>query len=207
MRPTGKINRIANWVLRALAVAWLVAFLAVIILWIRSYQGKTIAGPGETIARMGHHGFEITSMRGEATIETYWGWPSEHSLEWIVGVRHLATVGDNAYRVWANNTALGYQIGSLKITHGTTTLLPQLSSNGDSRNMVVVQHEIVQMPYWMLIVFFMLILVWPAVRFSRVVLARHRLRKHLCVACGYDLRASPGRCPECGTPDETPPLC
>ncbi len=49
--------------------------------------------------------------------------------------------------------------------------------------------------YWPVILFAL----WPAWR----LLPRHRRRKRkklgLCVKCGYDLRASKERCPECGT--------
>jgi hypothetical protein len=54
-------------------------------------------------------------------------------------------------------------------------------------------------PYWP---FILICLIPPSVLLMRALVQRRRLRRSqdgLCIKCGYDLRASPGRCPECGT--------
>jgi hypothetical protein len=40
--------------------------------------------------------------------------------------------------------------------------------------------------------------IWAGLQIRRARLTRGRRRLGLCLACGYDLRHSPGRCPECG---------
>jgi hypothetical protein len=53
------------------------------------------------------------------------------------------------------------------------------------------------LPHWFLLVVFLLLPTW------RLALGiRDYRRKHgdRCISCGYDLRVSTGRCPECGTP-------
>jgi hypothetical protein len=51
-------------------------------------------------------------------------------------------------------------------------------------------------PHWFLLILTTVPAGWV---FSRVLRARHRRRRRLCPACAYDIRATPSRCPECGT--------
>jgi hypothetical protein len=53
----------------------------------------------------------------------------------------------------------------------------------------------IQIPYWAAFAGALLLPTWGVFRF---IFRRHRELQSLCMRCGYDLRASPDRCPECG---------
>jgi hypothetical protein len=59
----------------------------------------------------------------------------------------------------------------------------------------VTRHRLVVVPYWSLLSVFAVV---PIARLVQRSHTRRRRRSGHCAACGYDLRATPERCPECG---------
>ncbi len=54
---------------------------------------------------------------------------------------------------------------------------------------------VVGAPHWLFAAMAVAQLAWGLRRFSR---KNRRRKRGLCIQCGYDLRATPERCPECG---------
>lgn len=56
-------------------------------------------------------------------------------------------------------------------------------------------HEVIGFPYWMIVIATAPL---PGMRAAHWMRRRRRASRGLCLACGYDLRMTPERCPECG---------
>jgi hypothetical protein len=79
-------------------------------------------------------------------------------------------------------------------------MLATLESLGSRQLSQPMQFWAVSVPLWLLVVVFGIL---PGIRVIRMIFARIKRhgaqQKGHCTQCGYDLRASKDRCPECGT--------
>jgi hypothetical protein len=76
-------------------------------------------------------------------------------------------------------------------------LAGMMSSSSGGRPMLATRFRIYAAPWW---VFVVVTAILPGAMLVRHRKIRRRARTGQCIDCGYDLRASPDRCPECGAP-------
>jgi hypothetical protein len=178
------MRRLVRWVFNCLAAASLLLCLATAVLWVRSYwvrddfDAVRPAVPDyEYNLALIRYGCSVTSNEG-----FFYGWigcsdppRDQPAPPWNFRLSQMA----------ADSPEL---LPRFEFATGRET------SEGHAFNM---WHWLV--PTWSLVLAFAVLPTIVAFRQIRAVRRRRRRsRLGLCPACGYDLRATPDRCPECG---------
>jgi hypothetical protein len=177
------MRRLLRWTFNTLAAASLLLCLATAGLWVRSYwvydwfyaERREVGEDGQGSA-ISHYDCTVVSYRGRIGGSIGWSErPEGHSTPpWEFEFGHPS----RRFAELATDSRL-------RITHaifGGYTFTEQ--------------HWAV--PAWALVSAFAVLPLIVTLRQVRTVRRRQRARLGCCPACGYDLRATPERCPECG---------
>jgi len=191
------MRRLLRWAFSGAAVLSALLFVATCALWVRSYISSDAL---------------MFTTRGSA-LKTY-----------AIGSEHWRVVSLFSTMEFFGDANLlkdvySRQIGGSQMTCTPARETPDLPSDttlnkigfmcdrqhltlGQSEPKVEARYVFVSAPDWFLVLLTIpLPLRWLLV-FAR---ERRRLRLRLCRYCGYDLRATPDRCPECGAVPEVGP--
>ena len=159
---------------------------ATIVFWVRSYW-------------VGDHWHHFDPLQGrEYSFLTSRGQFSFYRVAFIPASYHGTTVTDRYYRT-ENPASLQNRVDVLKRDAELNVYGPFLDIAffrkwPDQSGTYFFE---VMVPFWLC---FVMSAPWPIfwVRARVRRIRKERLGRNLCVACGYDLRATPDRCPECG---------
>jgi hypothetical protein len=176
--------------------------VATIILWVRSYghhhdqvrwNSEITKASHQTgfsfESRPGHVIFWYATTDGENLVTPpggYWYFESVKDTPADVAMRE-----ENDEKPGLLGVASAHRAGTLPATGG----FDRIGSTASSY-----KEWILSFSYWLLSFLFLLPATFAMAAHRRVIRDR-RLQK--CLICGYDLRATPNRCPECGTAPKT----
>ena len=190
------VRRLGRMLLNGLIVFSLLLFVAAVVLWVRSYGGSDYVQrqtPGiATTHSMSHRTVsaqwtlgQIRLTRGEHTVyfpRDYFPPSHEQPAEplWSRGRLGRGHVG------WGRveGPTLWNRLGFCRYRSGSGASFYDATEEG------------ITIPAWLVALPF---LIPPLLWANTVRRGRRRRRAGYCVRCGYDLRATPERCPECGT--------
>ena len=160
--------------LNGLTVFSLLLALGVAASWVRSYWRRDCVA---FVERDGLNAWILLAPRGHVKLEIGHGEFSMYFGRWKSGVQYLPGPADDVDGLDERFPGIAYE----QRKHDPPGILfagPFLIAHG-----------------YLVALFAAL----PLIRFYRRLRRRHLVLPGHCIQCGYDLRATPDRCPECGT--------
>jgi hypothetical protein len=188
------VRRLLRITFNALTVLSLVMAILVAGLWVRSYWRVDVG----LVADPARVTYRVTSHTGRIGLNVQYSafYPNPG---WYFGTNVSASTGSH----WADVTVmndLGFSLrrpaNSLIRPPPPDWRCPRWIRVLGMRVDLPVSSLLVTVPHWFAVA---ALLVLPAKKVQRRWRDHRRRAIGLCHACGYDLRATPERCPECGT--------
>lgn len=194
-------NRVLRRVVAILAAASLPFLLLVVLLWLRGAfwaQDAIVLGrPGTAATILLQHGSGLAFVRASR-------WPAAYMVGWQTGApdescsirctidRVFGGITAGRGAVTLTNLGRAHHVFEPGCVPVDSMLAPTTENAGSG--------WIVDIPFAHLAALALLFpALWLLLRFRKSFVRLRRQKIGLCAACGYDLRASPERCPECGT--------
>lgn len=173
---------VRRWTQRSLSLVSLVLCLLLSALWISSYW-REVSVAWRTLDKFGFTDFRFISRPGEILVCR----DNKVALYLVPGSLVRWSFGNYPAYDYSRFAKSRFEFSNDRKAFFGFEYTYFGANAGETRNLIV--------PYWFLTLLFAIL---PLHRARSMLRDRRLAHVGRCPACGYDLRASPDRCPECG---------